>query len=252
MIQTVSHLVREHHASMKLTVPDLCQMLQVNQATVHRWIQEEELPTQMVNGQPFFHRSDVLEWATLRNRRFSPEIFRASDEFTATALSEALRLGGIYYDVPGIDAPSLLANVVARLPLPEGFDRVGLAELFVAREAVASTGIGGGIAIPHPRHPVIVPGQPPSVTLCFTEQPVQFGALDGQPVTALFATITPNPRIHLHLLARLALASRDLGILQCLRLQQSQELIFAELDRYEAALSTGSVSAPAVSAYTPL
>jgi PTS system nitrogen regulatory IIA component len=55
---------------MKLTVSDLCQMLQVDQATVYRWIQEEELPTQSVNGQPFFHRSEVLEWATLRNRRF--------------------------------------------------------------------------------------------------------------------------------------------------------------------------------------
>jgi PTS system nitrogen regulatory IIA component len=236
---------------MKLTVADVCQILQVNQATVYRWIQEEELPTQMVNDQPFFHRSDVLEWATLRNRRFSPEIFRAGDDFSATTLSTALRAGGIHYDVTGTDAPSLLANVVARLPLPEGFDREGLTELFVAREAVASTGIGGGIAIPHPRHPVIVPGQPPSVSLCFTAQPVQFGALDGIPVTALFATITPTHRIHLHLLARLALASRDLGILQCLRLQQSRELIFVELDRYEAALATGSVSAPAAPTYTP-
>lgn len=236
---------------MKLTVSDICQMLQVDQATVYRWIQEEELPTQSVNGQPFFHRSEVLEWATLRNRRFSPEIFRASDGLTATTLTEALSAGGIFYDVPGTDASTLLANVVARLPLPEGYDREGLAELFVAREAVASTGIGGGIAIPHPRYPVIVPGLPPSVTLCFTQQPVPFGALDGQPVTALFVTLTPNPRIHLHLLARLALASRDLGILQCLRLQQSRELIFAELDRYETALAAGSVSAPSTSAYTP-
>jgi PTS system nitrogen regulatory IIA component len=145
----------------------------------------------------------------------------------------------------------LLANVVARLPLPEGYDREGLAELFVAREAVASTGIGGGIAIPHPRYPVIVPGLSPSVTLCFTQQPAPFGALDGQPVTALFVTLTPNPRIHLHLLARLALASRDLGILQCLRLQQSRELIFAELDRYETALAAGAVSASSKTAYTP-
>lgn len=237
---------------MKLTVSDLCQMLQVDQATVYRWIQEEGLPTQSVNGQPFFHRSDVLEWATLRNRRFSPEIFRTSDGLAEAALTAALSAGGIFYDVPGTDAPSLLTNVVARLPLPEGYDREGLTELFVAREAVASTGIGGGIAIPHPRYPVIVPGLPPSVTLCFTQQPVPFGALDGQPVTALFVTLTPNPRIHLHLLARLALASRDLGILQCLRLQQSRELIFAELDRYETALTAGSVSSPGTPAYTPL
>lgn len=236
---------------MKLTVADVCEILQVNQATVYRWIQEEELPTQLVNGAPYFHRSDLLEWATLRNRRFSPAIFQANEELSATTLSEALHAGGIYYEVPGTDAASLLANVVARLPLPEGFDREGLTELFVAREQVASTGIGGGIAIPHPRHPVIVPWLPPSVTLCFTAEPVQFGALDGQPVTALFATITPNPRIHLHLLARLALASRDLGILQCLRLQQSRELIFAELDRYEAALTAGSVSAQGAATYTP-
>lgn len=227
---------------MKLTAADVCQILQVNQNTLYRWIREEELPAQWWNSQPFFHTSEVLEWATLRNRRFLPSIFRGNVEVTAPPLSSALRTGGIYYDVAGTDTAALLSHLVARLPLPAGFDRAGLAELTVAREAVAVTGIGAGIAIPHPLHPIIIPGITPSVTLCFTKQPVPFRALDGQPVTALFAMLAPTASIHLHLLARAAAASRDLGVLQCLRLQQSEELIFAELERHEAALLAGSVS----------
>jgi len=236
---------------MKLNVADACQILNVDPGTLYRWIGEDELPALWWNSRPYFHPTKILEWATLRNRRFSAAIFRGNNDFKSSRLGEALRRGGVFHDVAGEDPRSLLSNVVARLRLPEDFDRAALAELIVIRQTFAATGIGGGIAIPHPLHPIIVPGFAPAVTLCFTQQPVPFGAKDGQPVTALFSVIAPNVPIHLHLLARLAMASRDLGFLQCLRLQQSDELIFAELERHEAKLTTGSVSLAEVSTYTP-
>jgi PTS system nitrogen regulatory IIA component len=47
------------------------------------------------------------------------------------------------------------------------------------------------------------------VTLFFLENPIDFGAIDGQPVYALFMLISPTVRAHLHLLSRLAFALRD-------------------------------------------
>jgi hypothetical protein len=34
----------------------------------------------------------------------------------------------------------------------------------------------------------------PMVTLCFLEQPVEFGAMDGQPVHTLFTIVSPTIR----------------------------------------------------------
>jgi PTS system nitrogen regulatory IIA component len=44
------------------------------------------------------------------------------------------------------------------------------------------TAIGHGIAIPHPRTPVITVADNTSVSICYLEAPFDFGALDGQEV----------------------------------------------------------------------
>jgi PTS system nitrogen regulatory IIA component len=72
-----------------------------------------------------------------------------------------------------------------------------------------STAIGDGIAIPHVRNPIVLHVPQPVVTLCFLEEPVDFGALDGQPVHTLFTLISPTVKAHLHLLSRLAFALRN-------------------------------------------
>ena len=46
-------------------------------------------------------------------------------------------------------------------------------------------------------------------TLCFLEHPIEFGALDGQPVHTLFTIVSPTIKAHLHLLSRLAFALRS-------------------------------------------
>jgi mannitol/fructose-specific phosphotransferase system IIA component (Ntr-type) len=88
-------------------------------------------------------------------------------------------------------------------------DREFLYKVLLARESLGSTGIGDGIAIPHVRNPIVLHLSRPIVTLCFLERPVDFGALDGQPVNTLFTLISPTVRAHLHLLSRLAFTLRD-------------------------------------------
>ena len=70
----------------------------------------------------------------------------------------------------------------------------------MARESLGSTGIGDGIAIPHVRNPIVMHIPRPTITLCFLEHPIDFGALDGQPVHTLFTIVSPTVRAHLHLL----------------------------------------------------
>jgi PTS system nitrogen regulatory IIA component len=108
--------------------------------------------------------------------------------------------------------------------------------VLLAREALASTGIGDGIAIPHVRSPIVLHVSEPTITLCFLERPVDFAALDGRPVRALFLLVSPTVRAHLSLLSRLAFALRDPGFKDAVARQVVRDDLLAELRRVEAAL----------------
>jgi PTS system nitrogen regulatory IIA component len=151
-----------------------------------------------------------------------------------------LSAGGIHHDVPGTDRSSVLREVVARLPLPAEVDREFVTAVLEAREAMGSTGIGDGIAIPHVRNPIVLHVSRPMVTLCFLENSVDFGALDGQPVRTLFALISPTVRAHLHLLSQLAFALRDPSFKNVVSRQGPREEILEEARRIESALAGAS------------
>ena len=152
------------------------------------------------------------------------------------SLCEALTAGGIAYRVGGQDKESVLRSVVEAMPLPEEVDRELLLQVLLAREALGSTGIGDGIAIPHVRNPIVLHVLRPTITLCFLENPMDFGALDGKPVRCLFTMVSPTVRAHLHLLSKLAFVLRDPGFKAVLMRQGLREEILAELRRAEAAL----------------
>ena len=104
--------------------------------------------------------------------------------------------------------------------------------------------VGEGIAIPHVRNPIVLHLSRPTVTLCFLERPVDFGALDGQLVTTLFTLISPTIRAHLHLLSRLAFALRDPKFNAAVRTGVSREQIFDALHAAEAAVPASRVQLP--------
>jgi PTS system nitrogen regulatory IIA component len=76
------------------------------------------------------------------------------------------------------------------------------------------------------------------VTLCFLEAPVDFGALDGQPVQTLFTLISPTVKAHLHLLSRLAFALRDSDFKALIVRQASRDEILAAVKKISDGLRT--------------
>ena len=196
---------------MQLTVSETARLLNVDEKTVEGWIRKKGLPACKVNDKYRLNRVDLLEWATDQGFKLSPEIFASSgdDAIIFPTLSQALEAGGIHYGVKGDDALTVLGNVVALLDLPPQIDPEFLLQVLLAREALGTTAIGDGIAIPHVRNPILMQVGSPAITLCFLEQPIDFQALDGKPVHILFTLISPTAKTHLHLLAKLAYALRD-------------------------------------------
>ena len=224
---------------MKLTVRDAAGILNVSEKSIYRWIKQGVIPAYQINDQYRFNRAELLEWATSRKISVSPEIFAEPEagETPPPSLSEALRAGGVHYRIGGTDKASVLHGVVDMIKLPEEVDRDFLYQVLLAREALGSTGIGDGIAIPHVRNPIVLHLSKPLVTLCFLEHPIDFGAIDGQPVTTLFTLISPTVRAHLHLLSRLGFALRDPDFKKAVTQQFSREQIVEALRRVEISMA---------------
>lgn len=216
---------------MNTSVKDAAELLRVSEKTIYRWIKQEILPVYRINEQYRFNRAELLEWATSRRMGVSPDAFHEPDAAGTPLpnLVESLEAGGIVYRLDGNTRKTVLTHLVDELRLPEEVDRDYLYKVLKAREQLASTGVGDGIAIPHPRNPVLLHITKPSITLAFLEEPVDFHALDGKPVHTLFCLISPTLRAHLHLLSMLSFALRDPAFRATIVNQSSREEIFSAL-----------------------
>lgn len=219
---------------MFLKIADIVSSLGVDEKAVLEWIRKKGLPAHQVNGRYQINQVDLLEWATNNGIKVPPEMFAVPmPQDKLPLLSEALHLGGIHFAVPGEDLASALKNVVERLPLTPNMDPDFLYQTLLAREALGSTAIGNGIAIPHVRNPILSQSQEPSVSLCFLKRPIDFRALDKKPVHILFTLITPNVKIHLHMLARLSFVLREQRFMELLNQTPSKDEIIAMVKELE-------------------
>jgi PTS system nitrogen regulatory IIA component len=204
---------------VQLTLRQAAPYFSVNEATLRGWIKKRGLPVHKVNEQLYLNPVELWQWAmengVVVSRRLLDDARQAAEG--VPPLSELLQAGGIHTDVGGEDRGGVLREVVARLPLPADYDREFLVTVLEAREAMGSTGIGDGIAIPHARNPILLHVEQPLVALCLLRHPVEFEAVDGLPVHALFVVISPSVPVHLKILARLGLVLRDGELRQLLK-----------------------------------
>ncbi len=197
---------------MKLTLEEAARFLNVSAATVERWARQGTIPVvRRSGGEVFFVKEELLRWA--RERRLVAGGEQEPLEFPvdsprAFSLGAAMERGGALYRVPGEDMPSVLAAVTSRMQFPENFQKALLGHL-LAREALSSTGIGKGVAIPHPRTPLPGSDGEPSITTCFLSRPVPWNSIDDKPVFVLFLLLCPSVQVHLQMLSRLAFCLRD-------------------------------------------
>jgi PTS system nitrogen regulatory IIA component len=224
---------------MNLSVRDTASLLEVSEKTIYRWIKQQSIPAYRVQEQYRFNRAEILEWATSRRLNVSTEIFHEPEAANqpVPSLLAAMEAGGVFYRVSGSDRGSALHEMVELLRLPEEVDRGFLLRVLLAREAIAPTAVGDGIAIPHVRNPVVLHIDRPAVALCFLERPIEYGALDGKPVNTLFMIISPTTRAHLHLMSKLSFSLRDVEVHGALQRQDSRQEILAHMRRAEEGLA---------------
>jgi PTS system nitrogen regulatory IIA component len=104
----------------------------------------------------------------------------------------------------------------------DGPDAEHIFERLLERERLGSTGLAGGVALPHARMPGIEESRGAFLRLA---EAVEFDALDGGPVDLVFALLVPENanEEHLQLLARLAAMFNEEELRDRLRKSEAEE-----------------------------
>lgn len=122
----------------------------------------------------------------------------------------------------------LLLELAARTHALTGFPERRVFEVLMERERLGTTGVGAGIAIPHGRMTGVS-----TITGLFArlDAPVDYEAVDGQPVDLVFMLLAPESAgaDHLKALARVSRLLRDRATCEKLRAAATPEALYAIL-----------------------
>ena len=116
---------------------------------------------------------------------------------------DGLHPDAILVDLKAVDKKGVLEELVTPVARLAGVDHKDLVRVLMERERLGSTGIGGGIGIPHGKLKSI-----DKLVLGFglSRRGVSFDSIDGKPTHIFFLLVTPESStgLHLKLLARIS------------------------------------------------
>jgi nitrogen PTS system EIIA component len=123
---------------------------------------------------------------------------------------------------------ALLAELASRAATLFKVDERRLFDRLLERERLGSTGIGGGIAIPHARLAALAK---PVGLFARLAQPIDFEAIDERPVDIVFLLAAPEGAgaDHLKALARVSRLLRDRNLVEKLRATEKADALYALL-----------------------
>lgn len=138
--------------------------------------------------------------------------------------------------LPALKANSkkqLLQELSAKAAEVTGLPEREIFDVILQRERLGSTGVGNGIAIPHGKLPSLerIVG-----VFARLDHPVDFEALDDQPVDLVFLLLAPEGAgaDHLKALSKVARVMRDGELVQKLRATDSAASLYAFLTESQA------------------
>lgn len=223
-----------------LSVREAAEVLGVSQKTVYRWIKDGRVQSHRLGGQYLLERSEVNNLVIRDGLGPLPDEAEKLEDCQDISLHDMFTRGGVFYRIGGTTKRDVLQNALSMVKGVDESVSQPLFQMFLAREELASTGIGDHIAIPHARGSLVGYISQPILSLSFLETPIDYGALDGKPVYALFLLISPNVRTHLRVLARLSFCLHTPEFKQAVLGQASRETILSILAQTEARLGKGS------------
>lgn len=117
---------------------------------------------------------------------------------------ELFERGQVLRGVPGESCEQVYDYICKNADLPEGLSAKGLKEELLERERVMSTAVGNGIAIPHPRRPLVEKLEEGKIIVAYLAEPLDMSAPDVRKVYAMFVLLSSSAVRHIKSLTDLA------------------------------------------------
>jgi PTS system nitrogen regulatory IIA component len=143
-------------------------------------------------------------------------------------LADLIKPEAIYPSLKAKTKKQALQELAQRAAVLTGVDVREIFDTLLQREHLGSTGIGRGIAIPHGRVTALR-----SIVSLFArlEEPIDFEALDNEPVDLIFLLLAPEHAgaDHLKALARISRLLREPSSIEKLRASKDRAALYSVL-----------------------
>lgn len=226
---------------MDLKLKDVAELLNVSETTIKRWIADSKIPYYKLNQQYRFSRSEIEDWvlSCKQEGSFSPFEEETHKERLGTqqfGLYRAVHKGGVYKDVAGDTKEEVIRNAMGLIARDLMLDAEMVTELLLDRENLMPTALSNGIGVPHTRD-FLLQESYDVIAVVFPEKPIEYGALDGEPVHTLFFLFACDDKRHLHLLAKLAHLSSKPKNLAYLKKRPGKAELLEYVKNWETAIA---------------
>ncbi|EPP34395.1 DNA binding, excisionase family domain protein [Chlamydia ibidis] len=221
---------------MDLRLEELASLLDVSENTVREWLDSGAIPSYSMNNEQRFNREEIEDWL-LHNQGFvakyrEHEHQGFKDLSLKYSLYKAIYRGGVIRDVVVHTKEEALRYASSYIADKFDLDASVLYEMLTYRESLMSTGIGEGIALPHAKdflinsyYDVVVP--------MFLNESIDYGALDGKPVSVLFFLFACEDKNHLHLINKIVHLGMSLEARKFLRSYPEKDQLLAYIKNWE-------------------
>ncbi len=220
---------------MILTLKELANYLRVNERTILRMQQAGQITGVKIGGQWRFNGSQI-DKLFFPGKDTQKQGGVPLSDFTrshlAVPISRILKQDRMIMDLQSEDCEGAIEELCAvvrqqRLVL----DAKDFYQRVMGREELLSTGVGNGIAIPHPRDPIPTLSELSVIVVGKSRKGIEWNAVDSAPVHLVFLLCSQNIQMHLHMMGRLAHLLRSEAVIEEIkRIDTSEDLLRYVMD----------------------
>lgn len=229
---------------MDLKIKDVAELLNISETTLRRWLVDGKIPAYRLNRQYRFSRTEIEDWLMQQKLEvnLSEKVSSDSKEEPAKAsnlqfsLYRAIYRGEVLSALKGTTKEGVFRNTMEHMATRFDLDADVLTDLFLDRERMMPTTLGHGIGVPHTRD-FLLNTHYDVIEVVYPENPIDYGALDGEAVHILFFLFASEDRHHLNLLAKLAHLCAGEKARAFFRTKPSKERLLDYVKNWESSLS---------------
>lgn len=211
---------------MEIKLKELMELTNIGREELEGLIRDRKIPVYNVDNEYRFNRAELKAWLLENNIRVTKKILDYDLGSTGVSLTTLISRGGVFPNVTGRTAFEVIKNAVEFIPLPFEISRDRLIFNLLEREEMMTTAVGKGIALPHPREPIVTDPANQSVSICYLQNPIDFKALDHEPVHTLFVILSASAPAHLDILSRISFLCHEDEFVHLLSRKAPEKEIF--------------------------